>query len=101
MPSTRKRKAIPAHVERAVLQRDGGRCVLCGLGEADGVVINLDHHPVPWAMGGPSTVANMRVLCWKHNNELGQSVKQQKPVRYTFVRTDCVSADVRLAVMRS
>jgi hypothetical protein len=61
---------IPAHVRRAVWTRDAGRCQwplhgggICGSTHR----LELDH-VVPRARGGPSTAANLRVLCSIHND---------------------------------
>jgi 5-methylcytosine-specific restriction endonuclease McrA len=61
--------AIPAEVRREVWTRDGGRCAWIA---ADGRRCNsrwkleLDHiHPA--ALGGPSTVENLRIACRPHN----------------------------------
>jgi 5-methylcytosine-specific restriction endonuclease McrA len=60
---------IPAHVRRAVWERDQGRCTFvsedghcCGSCEA----LEFDHI-VPLAQGGESTVENVRLLCHAHN----------------------------------
>jgi hypothetical protein len=60
---------IPAEVRRAVWKRDGERCAFVG---ADGHRCNsrwkleLDHiHPV--ALGGRSTIDNLRLVCRSHN----------------------------------
>jgi hypothetical protein len=60
---------IPAHVRRAVNERDGGRCAYvsddgrrCGSRER----LQYDHI-VPVARGGESTVDNVRQLCAAHN----------------------------------
>jgi 5-methylcytosine-specific restriction endonuclease McrA len=63
------RQAIPAEVKRAVWERDGGRCTYAS---ADGRRcgsrwrLELDHIR-PAAMGGPSTVENLRLRCRVHN----------------------------------
>ena len=61
--------AIPSEVRREVWTRDGGRCAFIA---ADGRRCNsrwkleLDHiHPA--ALGGPSTVENLRIACRPHN----------------------------------
>lgn len=60
------RKAIPAQVRMAVMERDGHRCVLCSAAED----LTLDHiHP--WSLGGPDTVENLRVLCRSCNSRKG------------------------------
>lgn len=63
------RPAIPADVRRAVFERDGARCVACFAVED----LTLDHI-FPWSLGGPDTVANLRVLCRSCNSSKGASV---------------------------
>ncbi len=62
---------VPAHVKRAVWERDQGRCQwrmpngeICG----STVRVEIDHHPIPRAAGGPSTVENCRLACDRHND---------------------------------
>ncbi len=69
-PSPGKRsRHIPAHVKRAVLLRDGGRC---GFVTAHGrrcterAFLEF-HHREPYAMGGETTVANVSLRCRAHN----------------------------------
>ncbi|WP_242340933.1 MULTISPECIES: HNH endonuclease [unclassified Anaeromyxobacter] len=63
------RSTIPAIVRRAVWERDGGRCAWVG---PDGCRCNsrwkleLDHIQ-PAALGGPSTIDNLRLACRAHN----------------------------------
>jgi len=60
-------RSIPASVQREVFLRDAGRCVainshtgrICGSLEK----VEFDHYPIPWAMGGPSIAANLRLAC--------------------------------------
>jgi 5-methylcytosine-specific restriction endonuclease McrA len=68
-PSTRRRPHIPAAVRRTVWERDGGRCQwpaarggICG----STLRAELDH-VTPLALGGASTLENLRVLCSFHN----------------------------------
>lgn len=62
---------IPAAVKRAVSQRDRGRCVVVNplTGKVCGsqAKVEFDHYPIPKAMGGPSTVDNLRLACSKCN----------------------------------
>jgi hypothetical protein len=60
---------VPAHIRRAVWQRDGGRCQfplegggICG----STYRVQLDH-VIPWARGGPTTIDNLRCACDVHN----------------------------------
>jgi hypothetical protein len=60
---------VPADVRREVWQRDRGQCQWP---MPDGRICGSTHRPeldhvVPRARGGPSTVANLRVLCRPHN----------------------------------
>ena len=61
---------IPAAVRRQVWERDGGRCAWvaedgCRCGSR--WKLEIDHiHPV--ALGGPSTIDNVRLLCRSHND---------------------------------
>lgn len=52
------RSPIPPEVVRAVIERDGRRCVECGSTEN----IQLDHI-IPVALGGATSVANLQLLC--------------------------------------
>jgi hypothetical protein len=69
-PPPSKGDAIPAHVRRAVWLRAGGRCE-CRLesGDVCGSTyrLELDHFPIPKALGGPATTENIRVACRPHN----------------------------------
>ena len=68
-PRSAKPDHIPADVRRAVWARDGGRCQwplvsggVCGSTRR----LELDHIQ-PLALGGTSTVDNVRVACRPHN----------------------------------
>lgn len=54
-------------VKQAIFERDGFKCVVCGLGEEDGVGIAADHKK-PRSKGGKSTIDNGQTLCTQHNN---------------------------------
>ena len=60
---------IPAEVQRTVWKRDGGKCVWpLANGEICDSKIRLElDHILPRALGGPSTVDNLRVICRRHN----------------------------------
>ena len=74
-------RTIPAAVEREVRLRDGNRCQypldaggVCGATYQ----VQLDHEQ-PVALGGSTTVANLRCVCARHNRraadlELGSAV---------------------------
>jgi len=60
---------IPAHVKRAVVERDGGRCTFVGEGgHRCGAVARVEFdHVDPVAVGGEATVDNIRLRCRAHN----------------------------------
>ena len=63
------RRPIPAAVRREVWKRDEGKCTWRGPdGKRCGSTwkVELDHVQ-PAALGGPSTVENLRILCRSHN----------------------------------
>jgi hypothetical protein len=65
-PPPRKRPWIPDSVRRAVYERDGYTCVLCGSKES----LSLDHI-MRYRHGGPDTFENLRTLCLPCNVERG------------------------------
>ncbi|MBP3630787.1 MAG: HNH endonuclease [Clostridia bacterium] len=56
---TEEQKAI-------IKERDGYKCVICGLGPKDGVEIQVDHIK-PKDLGGKAEIENGQTLCAKHN----------------------------------
>jgi hypothetical protein len=75
-PRPSKREHIPAHVYREVWRRDGGRCQWrLASGEICGCTRHLQlDHVRPLALGGTSTVDNVRILCRSHNLEAARLV---------------------------
>ncbi len=59
---TGAREPVPQEVQRAVWQRDCGRCVKCGNEER----LHFDHI-IPVSKGGSNSVQNVQVLCMKCN----------------------------------
>jgi hypothetical protein len=56
-------RSIPATLRRAVIHRDGNRCVI------DGSRNRLQvHHIVPSSQGGPTEAENLITLCWFHHH---------------------------------
>ena len=64
-----RRRAVPAHVRRAIYQRDGGRCTFIGVtGHRCGETKSLQlHHRTAWAAGGPDSEDNVTLHCRQHN----------------------------------
>jgi 5-methylcytosine-specific restriction endonuclease McrA len=52
--------------KREALERDQYKCVICGLGKADGVDLQIDHI-LPRSKGGDATIGNAQTLCAPHN----------------------------------
>jgi len=68
VPKTRSRH-VPSSVRRAVWARDGGRCAYVGTkGRCEERGFLEFHHVIPFAEGGPTTIANLEVRCRAHNN---------------------------------
>jgi 5-methylcytosine-specific restriction endonuclease McrA len=67
-------RRIPNHVRRAVWKRDRSQCAFLS---ADGrrctarSGLEIDH-VLPVARGGQSTVDNLRLLCWAHNQHVAE-----------------------------
>jgi len=67
-PAVRSRH-IPREVQRMVWRRDAGQCAFmspAGRRCAERTFLEL-HHRQPYAMHGPSTIANISLRCWRHN----------------------------------
>lgn len=63
------RRKIPAAVRRAVIERDGSTCGICG-GEVAANDLHLDH-VTPYASGGLDTIDNLRVAHAGCNTQRG------------------------------
>jgi len=64
----KKRRTIPADVQRYVFDRDDGTCVLCGVNTN----IHFDHI-IPVSRGGSNEPENIRILCATCNLRKGAS----------------------------
>lgn len=56
------RSSIPPKLRWEILKRDNYRCVTCGAGAADGIVLHVDH-VVSLYNGGTNDVYNLQTLC--------------------------------------
>jgi hypothetical protein len=68
-PETNSSRHIPAHVKRAVLERDGGRCTFVserGQRCQERARLEFDHVD-PVARGGRANVSGIRLRCRAHN----------------------------------
>jgi len=68
-PRAIRKRAIPRSIRRQVFERDAAQCSFVGEnGESCACRSGLElDHIRPWAFGGPSDPANLRVLCRAHN----------------------------------
>jgi 5-methylcytosine-specific restriction endonuclease McrA len=57
---------FPPDIKKAILERDGYRCLVCGRGEKDGVTLVVDHIK-PKDKGGSNDISNGQTLCMEHN----------------------------------
>lgn len=76
------RELIPfsAAEKQVIFERDGYRCVICGVGPNEGYELHADHVK-PVDLGGESTVENGQTLCSMHNmrkKNLGQTETGKK-----------------------
>lgn len=68
---SKRTRVIPTLIKKAVWERDGGKCVICGATNE----LHFDHD-IPYSKGGTSiSVENVRVLCARHNLEKSDKIK--------------------------
>jgi len=74
--STAHCRHIPAAIRRAVTARDGGRCTFVSArGKRCDETSRLEYdHEIPVALGGETTVANLRLRCRAHNQYAAECV---------------------------
>lgn len=52
--------------KKQILERDEYKCVICGLGKAEGLDLQVDHIKAK-ELGGKAEITNGQTLCAKHN----------------------------------
>ena len=76
-----KALAIPREVRRRVSERDGGRCILCGMPG------NPEAHYLPRAQGGLGIEENILTLCRRcHRAYDGEKRKELRPALREYLR---------------
>lgn len=70
--------------KKEIFERDEYKCVICGLGEKEGVEIHADHIK-PKSLGGLSIVSNGQTLCARHNF-IKKQARQTETGKKMFVR---------------
>lgn len=75
-PVSASGRVIPAHIRRAVAERDGYQCAFVGEdGQRCPSRANLEFdHIIPVAKGGTTTVSNLRLCCRAHNQYAAEQV---------------------------
>jgi len=71
-------------LKKAIFERDGFKCVVCGKGIQEGVEIHADHIK-PKDLGGRATLENGQTLCSQHNF-LKKNFKQTETGKKLFIR---------------
>lgn len=70
----RSRTSISSEVKRAVWRRDGGACVKCRRGQAEGARLHFDHI-IPYSKGGADNEENVQLLCSACNLRKGANIE--------------------------
>lgn len=66
------RPSIPLAVKRAIFDRDGSTCVVCGSPDRPEI-----DHIVPWSRGGTNDLSNLRILCRRCNVDKGDKLDSE------------------------
>ena len=83
---------IPAHVRRAVWQRDKGRCAFVGRsGRCRETGFLEFHHADPYAVGGAATPDNIQLRCHAHNQYEARIFFGDRLVPYRVTASDAVN----------
>lgn len=70
--------------KKQILERDGYRCVICGMGQKEGLELHIDHIK-PKDFGGKATIENGQTLCSRHNF-LKKNLKQTETGKKMFIK---------------
>ncbi len=70
--------------KKLIMERDGFKCVICGLGRESGLTLQIDHIK-PRSLGGQGIVENGQVLCSPHNY-LKKNSSQTETGKRSFIR---------------
>ncbi|MDR0643798.1 MAG: HNH endonuclease [Treponema sp.] len=81
---TRELEDFTQAQKEKILKRDNYRCVICGLGLADGVELQVDHIKAK-DYGGKATIENGQTLCAQHNFKK-KNYKQTETGKKMFIR---------------
>lgn len=70
--------------KKAILERDGNKCVICGKGIKEGIELHVDHIK-PKELGGTADIDNGQTLCSQHNL-IKKTLKQTETGKKMFIR---------------
>lgn len=70
--------------KQQIKKRDDYKCVICGLGERNGIELHVDHIK-PKELGGRATLENGQTLCAQHNFQK-KTFKQTETGKKMFIR---------------
>ena len=75
-PKPQNTRYIPRSVRHQVYKRDRAQCTFVGeSGHRCTETVGLQYdHIIPYALGGPNTVENLRLTCHAHNQLLGERI---------------------------
>lgn len=76
--------------KKAILERDGFKCIVCGLGPASGAELHVDHIR-PRSLGGLNSMENGQTLCSSHNF-LKKNYSQLEMAKRVFLK---ISQDLK------
>lgn len=71
-------------LKKTILERDEYKCVICGKGREEGMVLHVDHIKAK-DLGGKATLENGQTLCSQHNF-LKKNFKQTETGKKMFIR---------------
>ena len=77
-------KEFTPEQKEVIFNRDNYRCVICGLGRADGAEIHADHIK-PKDLGGEAEIENGQTLCAPHNFKK-KNYRQTETGKRMFIR---------------
>jgi hypothetical protein len=80
---------IPKSVKQQVWRKYNGKCSFVGSNNKrcnSDYNLQYDHHPVPYARGGPSTANNLRLLCARHNRFTAEKVYGEQAIKKHYIK---------------
>ena len=86
-PETSGKKAFDEFTQtekNEIFERDGYKCVVCGLGRENGLDLHIDHIK-PRSLGGQGIIENGQVLCAPHNF-IKKNLSQTETGKKGFIR---------------